>query len=230
MATITATIPNTNIKTSMQVAVVPKDKVIPLNKQSLIVYQKDIVLLEYKKNYSRAMQNFAIDSQGTQKEILYFAYPAISNSTQLTDSIKSSLVRTVVQRIPKANLSSKHGEGNSYMFLNNTGHAQSFAMEQGEMWLNGDGYIAESDGAYWGYYRSLIRADFKANTPTSTFQEKQNFHFTSADGSTRGNPEVGIDGENDMIAIRSGSKVYIYQFSALKKGKYVLLYLFYLQE
>ncbi len=226
--TITASIPKTEIKASFQVAVVPINKVIPLSKQKLKVYKKDIVLLEYKKRYSRAMQNFAIENYGTNNEVFYFSYPTLSNAStkNISNATKSSLVRTVIQRIPKNKLSSKTGEQNSYMFLNNTGHAQSFELVNGEMWLNGDGYVAESDGSYWGYYRSLIRANFKSNKPTDKFQEKQNIRFTSSNGASYGNPEVGIDEVNDMIAIRSGNKVLIYQLSELTKGNLVLLYQF----
>ncbi len=226
--TITASMPETEIKASFQVAVVPANKVIPLSKQNLKVYKNDIVLLESKKGYSRAMQNFAIENFGTNNEIFYFSYPTLSNTSvkNISNAMKSSLVRTVVQRIPKNKLSSKTGEQNSYMFLNNTGHAQSFEFVNGEMWLNGDGYVAESDGAYWGYYRSLIRTNFKANKPTDKFQEKQNVKFNSSNGASYGNPEVGIDEGTDMLAIRSGNKVLIYQLSELKKGNLVLLYQF----
>lgn len=229
---IIANIPETEIKATFNVAVVPKNAVIPLNKQSLKVYKKDIILLEYKKGYSRAMQNFAIENYGTNQETFYFSYPTLSNtsSKNISNATKSSLVRTVIQRIPKSKLSSKKGEQNSYMFLNNTGHAQSFEIAGGELWLNGDGYVAESDGAYWGYYRSVIRTNFKSNKPTDSFYNNQTMKFTSSNGASYGNPEVAIDEENNMLAIRSGSKVLVYDLSELKKDNYVLLYQFTLAD
>lgn len=227
--TITAYIPNTGIKASMRLAVVPSNEVIPLKQQKLTIYKRDIILLEYQKNYSRAMQNFAIENIGTSKETFYFAYPGLSNASskkKISNATKSSLVRTIVRKIPSSKLFSKKAENNSYMFLNGTGHAQSFDVVDGEMWLNGDGYIAESDGIYWGYYRSLIRTNFKTNKPNAKPNSIQSIKFSDSNGANYGNPEVGIDEQNDMIAIRSGSRVFIYQFSELKKGKHVLLYQF----
>ncbi len=231
--TVTASLPNTENVASLQLVVVPRNKIIPLNKQGLNNYKRDIVLFEYQKNYSRAMQNFAIENIGTDKEVFYFSYPSLSNASAsevVSNATKSSLVRTVVQRIPKSSLYSKKAEANRYMFLNNTGHGQSFEIANGELWLNGNGYISESGGYYWGYYKSLIRTSFKSNTPTSGFQEIQNITITSSDGASYGNPEVGIDEVNDMIAIRSGNRVFIYQFSSLKSGKQALLYQFNLSD
>jgi hypothetical protein len=210
----------------MRIAVVPNNEMISLQDQTLKTYQKDIYLQEYQKSYSRAMQNFAIDKIGTKEETFYFSYPAVSNigtDKKLTAAQKSGLIRTVVQKKSVSKL--KEGTS-SYMFLNGTGHGQSFDYVNGELWSNGDGYISESNNLYWGYYRSIIQTSFKSNKPTDSFSYDKKITISSNDGANYGNPEVAIDQDNDMMAVRSGRKVFVYQWSEAKAGNKVLLYEF----
>lgn len=228
-ATIAAKIVGTDIQTTMKITVVPNNTIISIEKQSLKVYQSDIALMEYQNNYSRAMQNFAIDKIGTSDETFYFSYPTISNlstSKTLTTAEKSALMRTVVQKISKSKLTSTKASDRTYMFLNGTGHGQSFDYFDGHMFLNGDGYIAESDGLYWGYYQAMVQVKYSANKPTDTFTYQKKITFSSTDGANYSNPEIAIDQDNDMMAVRSGRKVFVYQLSEALAGNKVLLYEF----
>lgn len=216
---------------SLVVVVTPTTKLINIAKKKYYPY---IVNIE---NYiiptqSKHFQNFAIQNIGKSNEIIYLS--GVSNgsikATNIDSNQKASLSRTLVVRIPKKELKTNK-KNRSRMWMVDSGHGQSFDIEaDGTMWINAYGTNPiYSSGIWWGKHLGIMRIKFTPNTQKSKLSPLTSFKIKDSQGNVYPSPEVSVDEENDLLALRSGSKVFIYSLSAAKKGKLKLVYSFKVQ-
>jgi hypothetical protein len=180
----------------------------------------------------RAMQNFAIYKQGTKKEVLIISMPSrtlVKKGITLTGALKKDLMRTNLVLIPKSEVKKPGSKKRKYMFLNYSGHGQALDLQpNGIIWTNGRGFISkDSNGSYWGESRALLNVKFKANKEKDSYKSYKKISIK--DPSTKKwltNLEISFDWDNNLAALRSGKKVFIYNAKQFTKGKLNLLYSF----
>jgi hypothetical protein len=175
------------------------------------------------------MQNFAIQNIEKSNEIIYLSGVSAGSikANKISRAQKDSLSRTIVVRIPKNELKTTTNK-RKIMWLKNSGHGQSFDIENnGTIWINAYGTEpVYSDGTWWGRNNGIMRINFKANSEGSNFSPLETFKIKDSSGNIYPSPEVSVDEDNNLLALRSGVKVFVYKLSDAKKGKLNLLYSF----
>ena len=213
---------------TIEVVVTPSTKIINITNQKYNTYIKNIENYLGTKN-SKHMQNFAIQNIGKSDEIIYLS--GVKSGSIKASSInsyqKDSLSRTIVIRIPKDELKTKTNN-RTIMWMKKSGHGQSFDIESnGTMWINAFALEPSySEGTWWGIHSGIMRINFKSNNENSNFSSLESFKIKDSQGNIYTSPEVSLDEENDLLALRSGSKVFVYKLSDAKKGKLKMLYSF----
>lgn len=229
---IVAQVKGTGIKRSIKISVVNKDKLIDVRKQKLTGYYTNLRVYDKGTNFMRAMQNFAIYNQGTANELVLVSMPTrtlVKSGIKLTGELKKDLTRTIIVRIPKSEVKNPASKKRNYMFLNSTGHGQALDLQtNGTIWTNGNGFVdKDANGSYWGESKSLLSVKFKSNKENSTFSPITK--ITIKDTSTKQyltNLEISFDWTNNLAAVKSGRKVFIYNAKNFISGKLNLLYSF----
>ena len=213
---------------TLNVVITPRTSLININKKKYTSYIKNIEnYIDY--NQSKHIQNFAIQNIGKSNEIIFLS--GVENGSikanKISKSQKDSLAQTLVIRIPKNELR-KNTNKRKIMWLKNSGHGQSFDIEnKGTIWINAFGTNpVYSSGTWWGKYNGVMRINFKANSVKSNFSPLETFKIKDSSGNIYPSPEVSVDEDNNLLALRSGVKVFVYRLSEAKKGKLSYLYSF----
>lgn len=230
-AIITAKVKDTGIKNSLKVAVVAKQNMIDIRNQKLTGYLTGFRIYDKGTTVWRAMQNFAIANIGKANETIYVSYPSISNmpsKTKLTGELKKEMTRTVIVKIPKKYIKSPGSNQRKYMFLNYSGHGQSFDLDLNPsyIWANSTGFVSRDvKGTLWGNNKSSALIKFKANKITDKYTSVRKM-FVDSNASYKNNPDIAFNFDENLVAVRSGRVVYIYNAREYRKGKKKLLYSF----
>lgn len=213
---------------SMKVVVVPNGGLINISKQKYTPYRTNIANY-IGVNFSKHMQNFAIQNVGKSNEIIYLSGVTTGCITakKITTAQKKDLNRTIVIKIPTSQLKTNTNK-RTIMWLKNSGHGQSFDIESnGTMWINAKGKEPSySGGKWWGGHTGIMRINFTANSKDVNFRALRNFNVKDSSGSIYTDLEVSVDDSGDLLALRSGRNVFVYRLSDAKNGRLTLLYSF----
>ena len=225
--TITASNKKSGKKKSITVFVVPKDTMIDIRNSKYQVFQSDIGTIE-GSSYKH-MQNFAISNIGTTNQVIYLstAQAGCINATTyptLSEAQKGNLTRTIIYRITKTNIDNPSQRPR--MYLESCGHGQAFDIEPNSdyIWTNHDSYISESSGYYWGHSYGIMRVKFKETAKNGAFTPLLTLRVKDTSGNEYKAAEPAIDKDNNLILMRSGKNILIYNYSEFQKGNQVLIY------
>ena len=214
---------------TLTVAVVPKIGLININKQTYKLYRKDIASYLNGASAPKHMQNFAIQNIGTNKEIIYLSGVRVSSisTKKLTNDQKISLNMSYVIKIPISQLNTTT-KNRTIMWLRESGHGQSFDIESdGTIWINAYGTEPTySEGKWWGGHVGVMRLNFKENKYNSSFAALTKLKVTDSDGNEYSGLDLSVDEDNNLLALRSGKRVFVYKLSDAQKGKLTMLYSF----
>ncbi len=234
-AIITAKVSSTSISRSVRVAVVNNESLIDVRKQQLTPYYRNFKIYDAGTINNRAMQNFAIANIGKSNEVIYTSLVTNSNikrSTKVTSKLKKDTMRTIIVKIPKSEISKPSSSKRTYMYLNNSGHGQTFDLDLNTnyIWTNGNGYVAkDSSGVSWGRHKSLVQVKFKRNNKSSSYKPTRMIKIKN-NGIDYLNPEITFNWNENLAVVRSNRDVFIYNATDFRKGKLTLLYNFTLQN
>ena len=218
---------------SFKITVAPYTKMIDLRGKSYTTYYKDIGSIELVNElgpYYRHIQNFAISNIGTNRETIYLStvqigsYPA---SQQLTTGQLNNLNRTIVYKVTKSTINDPSNRPR--MYLENTGHGQSFDLEPNSdiMWINAYGKTPTKGGSYWwGGNNGIMRIKWKEVERKGSFTPLVKFQIKDSSGKAYSDPTPAIDKDNNLVAIVTDNKVFIYNYTDFQKGKLTLIYSF----
>ena len=213
---------------SMKVVVVPNGRLINATKQKYTPYRTNIANY-IGVNFSKHMQNFAIQNIGTSNEIVYLSGVTTGciTANKITAAQKKDLNRTIVIKIPTSQLKVNTNK-RTIMWLKNSGHGQSFDIESnGTIWINAKGKEPTySGGKWWGGHTGIMRINFTANSKDVNFKPLRTLTIKDSSGSVYTDLEVSVDDASDLLALRSGRNVFVYRLSDAKNGKLSLLYSF----
>ncbi len=232
--TITAQIKGTSIKRSMTLVIVPKQNLIDVRNKKLTGYYVNFKVYDSGTTNMRAMQNFALNNKGIKNEYLFISMPSkslLKKDKKLTNELKKDLTRTIIVAIPKTEVYNPSSKKITYMHINNGGHGQTFDIDGNNyIWTNSNGFIkADSNGSYWGNHNSLEKVKFKKNKENDKYKSYETVTLKNDNGNIYTNPEISFDWENNLVAVRSSTRVLIYKANDFVNGKLVLLYTFVMQ-
>ena len=212
----------------IKVVSVPALSAIPINNKKYTTY---IANIENYVNttYPKHMQNFAIQNLGKSNEIIYLSGVTTGSikAKTITAEQKANLNRTFVISIPKTQLKTNTNK-RTIMWLKKSGHGQPFDIEaDGTMWINAFGKEPRyTGGIWWGGHNGVMRIKFKANSKDADFSPLVTLRAKDSSGNVYGDPDISVDEVYNLIALRSNTKVFVYDLNAAKKGKLNLLYSF----
>ncbi len=166
---------------------------------------------------SKHMQNFAIKNIDTADEVGFFS--TVQKGCSNSNDVKE-LNRTIVLRVPKKDYSNPSSSSRKVMYMEASGHGQSFDMELNSevMWTTYNATTSHfSYNKYWGLASGIQRTKFKTIASGGKFEPLMHTKLTTSSGSAYNNLEASIDYTNNLIAFRSGTKIFIYDLSKAKK-------------
>ena len=205
----------------LKVVVVGSQKLIDLKKGSYTYTvpsrYKNMDVRLTSNSSSKHMQNFAIKNIGTDSEVGFFS--TVQKGCSDTDDVKE-LNRTIVLRVPKNDYSNTSSSSRKVMYMEASGHGQSFDMELDSevMWTTYNATTSHfSNNKYWGFANGIQRTKFKTTASGGKFEPLMHTKLTNSSGSTYNNLETSIDYTNNLIAFRSGTKIFIYDLAKAKK-------------
>ena len=213
----------------LKVVVVPNDKIIDIRKS---LYKSSFTNIgTYEGTNYKHMQNFAITNLGKSNETIYFSTSSVGSYSslsypKLTSGKKADLNRTIIYRVNKANINNPSNR--QKMYLKNAGHGQGFEIEPNSsmMWVNAGGKTPSiSNNIWWGGSTKVMYINY-SNIKKDANYKPTRIYSLSANGNNYGYGEPSIDLDNNLIAFRSGSKVYVYDYKELKNGNQKLIYSF----
>lgn len=214
---------------TLNVAVVPKSNLINIKNKNLSSYRKDIASYITNKNSSKHMQNFAIQNIGKGNEIIYLSGVTVSSiaTKKLTKDQKIMLNMSYVVRIPYKELNTTT-KNRTIMWLRESGHGQSFDIEKdGTLWTNASAIEPEyDDGKWWGEYEGAMRIKFKSNSYNDSYKPLATLKVKDSSGNAYSTLDLSVDEDNNLLALRSGKRVFVYKLADAKLGKLNLLYSF----
>ena len=211
---------------TISVVVTPKGNLIKFSKYTSYIKNIENYI---GVNFSKHMQNFAIQNPGKSNEIIYLSGVTTGCITakKITAAQKKDLNRTIVIQIPKSQLN-QNKDKRTIMWLKDTGHGQAFDIEaNGTMWINAFGKEPTySGGKWWGGHNGVMRLNFTKNAKDSAFKTLTTLKVKDSNGTVYSGLDLSVDEANDLLALRSGTKVMVYRLSSAQKGKLSLLYSF----
>lgn len=214
---------------TLNIAVVPKSSLINVKNKNLKAYRKNIASYITNKNSPKHMQNFAIQNVGKGNEIIYLSGVTVSSiaAKKLTKEQKTTLNMSYVVRIPYKELTTTT-KNRTIMWLRESGHGQSFDIEKdGTLWTNASAIEPDySDGRWWGEYEGAMRIKFKANSYNDSYKPLTSLKVKDSSGNPYSTLDLSVDEDNNLLALRSGKRVFVYKLADAKLGKLTLLYSF----
>ena len=220
---------NSQKKAYLKVVVVPNDKIIDIRNSTYRKYHTNIGTYE-GTNYKH-MQNFAITNLGKNNEMIYFSTASAGSYSsviypKLSGAKRADLNRTIIYRTSKANINNPSKR--QKMYLKNTGHGQAFEIEGNTsfIWVNAGGKTPTViNNTWWGGSTKVMLINFATVSKNANYKPIRTYSL-SANGNNYGYGEPSIDLTNNLIAFRSGSRVFVYDYKKLKNGVQELLYSF----
>ena len=235
----------TNKSAKFIITVVPYKKLITLTGKNYTPYYRDIGTVELINEYGpyyRHIQNFSISNIGTSNEIIYLSTAQIGSydkNKTLTFGQLNNLNRTIVYKVTKDKINKPEIENRPRMYLEQTGHGQSFDIEPNSdiLWINTYARTPEVRGNYrWGGSTGIMRikwtvlsrfkwpANGKANYPYN-FNPIASYKITDSNGKAYSDPAVAVDEENNLIAVVANkTKAFVYNYKDLQNGKMTKVY------
>ena len=214
---------------TLNVAVVPKSNLINIKNKNLKNYRKGIASYITNKNSPKHMQNFAIQNIGKGNEIIYLSGVTVSSiaAKKLTNEQKTMLNMSYVVRIPNKELKTTE-KNRTIMWLRESGHGQSFDIEKdGTLWTNSSAIQPDyDDGKWWGEYEGAMRIKFKSNSYNDSYKPLANLKVKDSSGNYYSTLDLSVDEDNNLLALRSGKKVFVYKLTDAKLGRLSLVYSF----
>ena len=212
----------------IKVVSVPNVGAIGINNKKYTTYISNIENY-INTSYPKHMQNFAIQNLGKSNEIIYLSGVTTGSikAKSITAAQKANLNRTIIVSIPKSQIKTNKTK-RTIMWLKKSGHGQPFDIEaDGTIWVNAVGKEPRySGGIWWGSHNGIMRIKFKSNTKDANFSSLVTLRAKDSSGKVYGEPDVSVDEANNLIALRSNNKVFVYNLNDAKKGKLNLLYSF----
>lgn len=214
---------------TLDVSVVPRSNLIDIKNKDLNSYRNDIESYITNKNSPKHMQNFAIQNIGTGNEIVYLSGVTVSSiaTKKLTKEQKIMLNMSYVVRIPYKELYTNK-KNRTIMWLRESGHGQSFDIEKdGTLWTNASALEPDyEDGKWWGEYNGAMRIKFKSNSYNDPYTPLTSLIVKDSSGNAYTTLDLSVDEDNNLLALRSGKRVFVYKLADAKLGRLNLLYSF----
>lgn len=214
---------------TLNVSVVPKSTLINIKSKNLKLYRKNIESYITNKNSPKHMQNFAIQNIGKNNEIIYLSGVTIGSiaTKKLTKEQKTMLNMSYVVRIPYKELNTNKSN-RKIMWLKESGHGQAFDIERdGTIWTNASAINPDySDGKWWGEYNGVMRIKFKVNSYNDSYKPLTSLKVKDSSGTAYTTLDLSVDEDNNLLALRSGKRVFVYKLADAKLGRLNLLYSF----